>query len=50
MIGPEGDFSKEEVLLAEKREYEMVSLGKSRLRLETAAVYATTVFNLCNES
>jgi 16S rRNA (uracil1498-N3)-methyltransferase len=50
MIGPEGDFSKEEVLLAEKNEFEIVSLGKSRLRLETAAVYATTVFNLCNES
>lgn len=50
MIGPEGDFSKEEVLLAEKKDYEAVSLGKSRLRLETAAVYATTVFNLCNES
>lgn len=49
LIGPEGDFTKEEVLLAEKREYETVSLGKSRLRLETAAVYATVVFNLANE-
>ncbi|MCW5909202.1 MAG: 16S rRNA (uracil(1498)-N(3))-methyltransferase [Chitinophagales bacterium] len=49
LIGPEGDFTKEEVLLAEKREYETVSLGKSRLRLETAAVYASVVFNLVNE-
>lgn len=49
MIGPEGDFTKEEVLTAEKNEYEMVSLGKSRLRLETAGIYAATVFNLANE-
>ncbi len=49
MIGPEGDFTKEEVLTAEKNEYEIVSLGKSRLRLETAGIYAATVFNLANE-
>lgn len=50
MIGPEGDFTKEEVLAAGVKEFETVSLGKSRLRLETAAIYATTVFNLANES
>lgn len=49
MIGPEGDFIHEEVLLAEQYEFETVSLGKSRLRLETAGIYATTVFNLANE-
>ena len=49
LIGPEGDFTKEEVLLAEQNEFETVSLGKSRLRLETAGLYATTVFNLANE-
>ncbi|HWB62361.1 MAG TPA: RsmE family RNA methyltransferase [Chitinophagales bacterium] len=49
VIGPEGDFTKEEVLLAEQNEFEPVSLGKSRLRLETAAVYATVVFNVANE-
>ena len=49
MIGPEGDFTREEVLLAEQSEFETVSLGKSRLRLETAGIYATTVFNLANE-
>lgn len=49
MIGPEGDFTKEEVLLAEKNEYETVSLGKSRLRLETAGIFAASVFNLANE-
>ena len=49
LIGPEGDFTKEEVLLAGKNEFETVSLGKSRLRLETAGIYAATVFNLANE-
>ena len=49
LIGPEGDFSREEVILAEQNEFETVSLGKSRLRLETAGIYATTVFNLANE-
>lgn len=49
MIGPEGDFTKEEVLLAQKNDFQTVSLGKSRLRLETAGIYAATVFNLANE-
>jgi 16S rRNA (uracil1498-N3)-methyltransferase len=49
LIGPEGDFTKDEVMLAEQNEFETVSLGKSRLRLETAGIYAATVFNLANE-
>jgi 16S rRNA (uracil1498-N3)-methyltransferase len=49
LIGPEGDFTQEEVHLAAKNGFEMVSLGESRLRLETAAIYATTVFQLMNE-
>lgn len=49
MIGPEGDFTREEVVFADQNEFETVSLGKSRLRLETAGIYATTVFNLANE-
>lgn len=49
LIGPEGDFTREEVLLAEKNGFKTVGLGKSRLRLETAGVYAATVFNLTNE-
>ena len=40
MIGPEGDFSIDEVKLAIKCGYVPVSLGKSRLRTETAALYA----------
>ncbi len=49
MIGPEGDFTKEEVLLATQHKFETVSLGKSRLRLETAGIFAASVFNLANE-
>lgn len=40
LIGPEGDFSPEEVRLAETRGYKAVSLGRSRLRTETAALVA----------
>lgn len=40
LIGPEGDFSAEEVQLAAAREYTAVQLGSQRLRTETAAVVA----------
>ena len=39
-IGPEGDFSMSEVLLAENSGFEGISLGHSRLRTETAGVAA----------
>ena len=38
LIGPEGDFSPEEVSLAMKCGFRPIHLGKSRLRTETAAV------------
>jgi 16S rRNA (uracil1498-N3)-methyltransferase len=40
LIGPEGDFSEEEVALAQKSGYFAISLGKNRLRTETAGLYA----------
>ena len=40
LIGPEGDFSIEEVEYALKHGYESVSLGDFRLRTETAALVA----------
>ncbi len=40
LIGPEGDFSEEEVGEAERCGYQGVSLGSSRLRTETAALMA----------
>ncbi|GGE42286.1 16S rRNA (uracil(1498)-N(3))-methyltransferase [Psychroflexus planctonicus] len=39
-IGPEGDFSLDEVKLALQHNFEAVSLGKNRLRTETAAISA----------
>lgn len=41
MIGPEGDFSKEEAELALEAGFIPVHLGESRLRTETAALTAT---------
>lgn len=48
MIGPEGDFSKEEVSMSFERGYIPVSLGLSRLRTETAAIVAVHIMNLIN--
>lgn len=50
LIGPEGDFSPEEVELAIKAGYRPVSLGCSRLRTETAALVACHTFILKNEN
>lgn len=46
LIGPEGDFSPEEVKMAIKHGYEPVSLGSARLRTETAALTATIMTQL----
>ena len=46
MIGPEGDFSLEEVNLAIKNGYKSVHLGKSRLRTETAGLSAIMMMQL----
>ncbi len=49
LIGPEGDFSEKEVQEAIKNSFIPVSLGNTRLRTETAALFAVqwfAVFNL----
>lgn len=46
LVGPEGDFSVEEVRYALDRGYESVSLGKSRLRTETAGLAAVVMAQL----
>lgn len=46
LIGPEGDFSVDEVRLAESLGYQPVSLGKSRLRTETAALVAVHMMQI----
>lgn len=46
LIGPEGDFSIEEVKFAEEFGFQSVSLGTSRLRTETAALVAVHLMQL----
>ena len=49
LIGPEGDFSAEEVELATTIGFTEITLGKSRLRTETAGIIACHIVNLANE-
>jgi 16S rRNA (uracil1498-N3)-methyltransferase len=46
LIGPEGDFSPEEVQLALGLGFEAISLGAARLRTETAGIMAAAIYNL----
>ena len=48
LIGPEGDFSVEEVKYALQNGYKSVTLGRSRLRTETAALVAVHMMQLRN--
>jgi len=48
LIGPEGDFSKEEITQALEAGYAPVSLGEARLRTETAALTACVEVALLN--
>lgn len=49
IIGPEGDFSDDELLLAGNQGFIQINLGKTRLRTETAALAACHTINLLNE-
>jgi len=49
LIGPEGDFSTEEIDLAKSKGFTPVTLGESRLRAETAAMVATHSVAFVNE-
>lgn len=49
MIGPEGDFSKEEIRAALDAGFVPVTLGKSRLRTETAGVFAVAAVHSINQ-
>ncbi|MDG1334185.1 MAG: 16S rRNA (uracil(1498)-N(3))-methyltransferase [Crocinitomicaceae bacterium] len=40
LIGPEGDFTSDEISLALENGYKTITLGENRLRTETAALYA----------
>jgi 16S rRNA (uracil1498-N3)-methyltransferase len=43
LIGPEGDFTNEEIDLATANHFSAVSLGNTRLRTETAGIVAATL-------
>jgi 16S rRNA (uracil1498-N3)-methyltransferase len=46
LIGPEGDFTKEEVDAAMQKGFTPASFGANRLRTETAALYACMTINV----
>jgi len=48
MIGPEGDFNREEIELAGEKGIQAISLGQNRLRTETAALVACMEVNFMN--
>lgn len=49
LIGPEGDFSEEEVAKAVQAGFQSVTLGQSRLRTETAGIVACHSINFMNK-
>lgn len=49
LIGPEGDFSEEEIALALRKGFQPISLGESRLRTETAALVACHTIHVLNQ-
>ena len=48
LIGPEGDFSETEIERALQHNFKPITLGRSRLRTETAALSACVELNLFN--
>ncbi|MDE5971175.1 MAG: 16S rRNA (uracil(1498)-N(3))-methyltransferase [Muribaculaceae bacterium] len=49
LIGPEGDFSPDEVQLALDHGFTPVTLGDNRLRTDTAALFAASTVNIINQ-
>ncbi|MDE7349963.1 MAG: 16S rRNA (uracil(1498)-N(3))-methyltransferase [Muribaculaceae bacterium] len=49
LIGPEGDFTPEEVAMAVENGYMPVTFGGSRLRLETAALYSAVAAHVIGD-
>ena len=50
IIGPEGDFTEKEVEDCMKAGFKPVTFGESRLRTETAGLYAVTAVSVINEA
>lgn len=49
IIGPEGDFSEKEVQEALNNNFQKITLGKERLRTETAGLYAVQSIHFLNQ-
>lgn len=49
LIGPEGDFTIDEIALCKELSYQPTALGNSRLRTETAGVYVCSAYASFNE-
>lgn len=49
LIGPEGDFSEEEIQQTLSVGYKPISLGENRLRTETAALYSVSAFHILDD-
>lgn len=49
LIGPEGDFSEREVEEAMEKKFQIIRLGKERLRTETAGLYVVNIIHSLNQ-
>ncbi|MEL6131983.1 MAG: RsmE family RNA methyltransferase [Bacteroidota bacterium] len=46
LIGPEGDFTGEEIQMTQSAGFQLVSLGENRLRTETAGIFALSMIKV----
>ena len=49
LIGPEGDFSLDEIAKALEKKFQPISLGESRLRTETAGLVAVNIVSYIHQ-
>lgn len=49
LIGPEGDFDRDEVEMLRNNGFTAVTFGEERLRTETAALYGITAVHIINQ-
>jgi 16S rRNA (uracil1498-N3)-methyltransferase len=48
LIGPEGGFSDEEIVMIKEKQFKVAKIGDYRLRTETAGIVACTILNNIN--
>ena len=49
LIGPEGDFTENEIARARAANFAEITLGSARLRTETAGLHVTSILNFINQ-